>query len=275
MAKTMGHPTWGTYGAMTAGLIDTHAHLTFDALSGDVPGVLERSARAGVSHVITVGTDVADSRRAIALAARYDNVSAVAGIHPHEAAKVTPGTCETLRDLLDHPQVVAVGEIGLDYFYDHSDRVSQRQVFEAQLEIARDFDLPLVIHSREAIEDTVVILRRSGFDDRRVVFHCFTGTADEARLLADHGWRTSFTGVVTFRKSETLQAIARDYPADRLMLETDAPYLSPEPVRKIQPNEPAHVRYTAEFLARLRGEPLDELITRTTRNAEAFFSLPR
>ena len=258
---------------MAVGIIDTHAHLTFDALSGDVPGVLQRCARAGVSHVITVGTDVADSRRAVALAARYDNVFAVAGIHPHEAANVVAGAYDALRELLDRPQVVAVGEIGLDYFYDHSDRASQHEAFEAQLEIARDFDLPVVIHSREAIGDAVAVLHRSGYDGRRVVFHCFTGTADEARLLADHGWRISFTGVVTFRKSEVLQTIARDYPADRLMLETDAPFLSPEPVRNIRPNEPAHVRYTAEFLARLRGEPLEELIARTTRNAEAFFGL--
>ena len=259
---------------MTAGLIDTHAHLTFEVFAGDVPGVLERCAEAGVAHVLTVGTDVAHSRRAVELASTYDTVSAVTGIHPHEAAKVSTGAYHELRELSAHPQVVAVGEIGLDYHYDYSARAAQHEVFKAQLEVAADSDLPVVIHSREAIPDAVGILHERGFDGRPVVFHCFTGAADEAKLLADHGWRISFTGVVTFRKSEDLQAIARDYPADQLMLETDAPYLSPEPVRKIRPNEPAHVRYTAEFLARLRGAPVEELIAQTTRNAEAFFGLP-
>lgn len=258
---------------MTARLIDTHAHLTFDALAGDVPGVLERCAQADVARVLTVGTDVADSRRAIALAEQYDNVSAVVGIHPHEAAKTSAGACDELRELLSHPEVVAIGEVGLDYHYDFSDRTSQHALFKAQLELAGDSDLPLVMHCREAIVDAVVILHERGFDGRRVVFHCFTGTADEAKCLADHGWRISFTGVVTFGKSEVLQTIARNYPADQLMLETDAPYLSPEPVRNIRPNEPAHVRYTAEFLARLRGEPPDQFIAQTTLNAEAFFGV--
>jgi len=259
---------------MTAGLLDTHAHLTFNPLSGDVPGVLERGAQAGVAHVITVGTDVADSRRAVELADSYQSVSAVVGIHPHEAAKVAAGAYHELGELLRHPRAVAVGEVGLDYHYDHSDRHAQHAVFKAQLEVAQDLDLPLVMHCREAIDDAVVILHERGFDGRPVVFHCFTGTEDEAKLLADHGWRVSFTGVVTFRNSEVLQAIARDYPADQLMLETDAPYLSPEPVRKIRPNEPAYLRHTAEFVARLRGEPLDQLIEQTTRSAERFFGLP-
>ena len=146
-------------------------------------------------------------------------------------------------------------------------------MFKAQLEVARDVDLPLVMHCREAVDDAVAMLHERGFDGRRVVFHCFTGTADEAGLLADHGWRISFTGIVTFRGSEVLQAVARDYPADELMLETDSPYLSPEPVRKIQPNEPAHARHTAEFLARLRDTPVDQFIAQTTRNAERFFGL--
>jgi len=255
------------------GLIDTHAHLTFNPLSGDVPGVLERGAQAGVAHVITVGTDVADSCRAVELADRHQSVSAVVGIHPHEAAKVATGAYDELGELLRHPRAVAMGEVGLDYHYDHSDRRSQHAVFKAQLEVAQDFDLPLVMHCREAIDDAVAILQERGFDGRPVVFHCFTGTVDEAKRLADHGWRVSFTGVVTFRTSEALRAVARDYPADQMMLETDAPYLSPEPVRKIRPNEPAHLRHTAEFLARLRGEPLDQLIEQTTRNAEAFFGI--
>ena len=254
-------------------LEDTHAHLTFDVFSGDLSGVLQRASRAGVSHVVTVGTDVTDSRRAVELAEKHENVSATVGVHPHEAAKVRPGAYDELRRLIAHPEAVAIGEMGLDHHYGFSDRTSQRSAFEAQLELAGEVDLPLVIHCREAFGETVGILHERGFDGRRVVFHCFTGTADEAKRVADHGWRISFTGIVTFRRSEALQAVARDYPADQLMLETDSPYLSPEPVRKVRPCEPAFVRHTVEFVARLRDEPLDDLVRQTTQNAEAFFRL--
>jgi TatD DNase family protein len=255
------------------GIIDTHAHLTMAPLAADVAGVLARAAAAGITHVITVGTDLADSRRAVSLAQAHAPVSAVVGIHPHEAAKVAPDAYAELRALLGQSKVVALGEIGLDYHYDFSDRASQHAVFKAQLDLAADADRPLVIHCREAIDDAVTLLHERGFDGRRVVFHCFTGTRDEARRLADHGWRISFTGVVTFRKSQELQAIAREYPAEQIMLETDAPYLSPEPVRNRRPNEPAFVRHTAEFLAGLRGAPLDAFIAQTTRNAATFFGL--
>ena len=258
---------------MTPGLIDTHAHLTSDALAGDVQGVLERAARAGVTRVITIGTDLADSRRAVELAETQAGVFASVGIHPHEAAKASAQDYSALEALLAHPKVVAIGEIGLDYHYDFSDRASQHEVFRRQLEIARRFERPLVIHCREAVADAVDWLKSAGFEGRPVVFHCFTGTADEARLIADHGWRISFTGIVTYRKSEALQALARSYPADQLMLETDAPYLSPEPVRKIRPNEPALLRHTADFLAHLRGVSVEEIARQTTRNAVSFFHL--
>lgn len=258
---------------MAAGLIDTHAHLTFEALACDLPGVLARCAEAGVSGVITVGTDMVDSRRAIELAEQHEPIWAAVGIHPHEAAKVDDQAFAMLGRLLGHPKVVAVGEMGLDYHYDFSDRDSQWDVFRAQLALARNTDLPVIIHCREAVADTVRVLLEGGFEGRRVVFHCFTGSADEARLVAEHGWRISFTGIVTFRNSQALQSIARDYPGGELMLETDAPYLSPEPVRKARPNEPAHVQHTAAFLARLRGEPVDRLIEQTSRNARSFFGL--
>ncbi|MCP4590576.1 MAG: TatD family hydrolase [bacterium] len=259
---------------MATRLFDTHAHLTLGALAEDVPGVLERARAHGVFRVITVGTDVADSRRAVELASACDGVSATVGIHPHEASKVESAGLDELGELARHPRIVAMGEMGLDYYYDHSDRVSQRRVFAAQLELAQPLELPLVIHCREAVADAVALLCDHGFDGRRVVFHCFTGTADEARQLADHGWQMSFTGIVTFRKSTELQAVAREYPADRLMLETDAPYLSPEPVRSVRPNEPSHLPHTARFLARLRDEPLERLASQTTRNAEVFFGIP-
>lgn len=256
------------------GLVDTHAHLTMPGLREDIPGVLHRAAQAGVTQVITVATDLADAQQVVVSAEAHEQVWAVVGIHPHEAGKVTADAAARLCELATHPKVVGLGEMGLDYYYDFSDRASQAAVFRMQLALAGDLDLPLVIHCREAIDDAIHLLHEHGFDGRPVVFHCFTGTAEEARRLADHGWHLSFTGIVTFRKSESLQAIARHYPADQLMVETDAPYLSPEPVRKQRPNEPAFVRHTAEFLARLRDEPLAGLAERTGQNARRFFRLP-
>jgi TatD DNase family protein len=170
--------------------------------------------------------------------------------------------------------VVAVGEIGLDYFYDFADRDTQMRVFGDQLAMAAGRDLPLVIHCREAFDDTIALLEQHGHDNKPVVFHCFTGTKEEAQRVTAHGWRISFTGVVTFKKSTELQEIARVYPAEQLMLETDSPYLSPVPVRHIHPNEPAHVAHTSRFLAALRGENPEALAAQATANTRAFFRLP-
>jgi TatD DNase family protein len=259
--------------AFAVTLIDSHAHLTFDVLHDDLDAVLARAAEAEVEQIVTIGTNVEDSRRAVELADSWPQISAVVGIHPHEAAKVGPSDLDALRDLINEPSVVGIGELGLDYHYDFADRDTQRTLFEAQLRLAAEHDFPLVIHCREAVDDAIACLTAAGFDNRRAVFHCFTGTRDEADRIAEYGWRISFTGIVTFRKSTELQAIAKDYPADRLMLETDCPYLSPEPVRKIRPNEPALIRHTAQFLADLRGESLADLAAQTTANARAFFGL--
>jgi TatD DNase family protein len=256
------------------GLIDTHAHLTFPELASQVEAVLERCGQAGVEHVITVGTDLDDARNAVALAERFaDRVSAAVGFHPHEADRVSDEDIATMAQLWMHPRVVAMGEMGLDYHYDLADRAKQRKVFAGQLREAANVDKPVVIHCREAVDDAIAVLVEHGFSGRRVVFHCFTGTAEEAARLAGHGWRISFTGIVTFPKSNELQDIARAYPGDQLMVETDAPYLSPVPVRGKRPNEPAHVAHTARFLADLRGEVFEELAARTTENARQFFRL--
>lgn len=255
------------------GLIDSHAHLTFDVLAGDLGGVLARAADAGVEHIVTIGTSLDDSRRAIELAAARADVSAVAGIHPHDAAEVPQQHLDGLRDLLDSPHVVGMGEMGLDYHYGFSDRRSQRRVFEAQLGIASSRPLPLVVHCRDAVRDTVSILSAAGFVRRPVVFHCFTGTREDAEVIADHGWRISFTGIVTFKNATALQEIARTYPADQLMIETDCPYLSPVPVRSVKANEPAHLVHTARFLADLRDEAFDTLAAKTAANTRRFFGL--
>lgn len=256
------------------GLIDSHTHLTLEALIGQIDAVLDRCAEAGVDEMITVATDLADARRAMELAARCPGrIHVAAGFHPHEADRVAAADLTAMADIWHSPAIVGIGEMGLDYHYDFADRDVQRRVFARQLELAEPLERPIVIHCREALDDTIALLCDHGYERRPVVFHCFTGTQVAATRIADHGWRISFTGIVTFRKSTELQAIAKAYPADALMIETDAPYLTPEPVRNKRPNEPAFIRHTARFLAELRGISLDELTELTARNTRLFFGL--
>ncbi len=256
-------------------LIDSHAHLTYPGLYERIGEVLRAAEAAGIEQIITIGTDLEESRKALALSQEHAGVvRAAVGFHPHNADKVSAADIEALdRQYLRHPDVVAFGEMGLDYHYGFSSRDRQMELFAAQLRIGAGLDLPIIIHSREACDDTIALLLEHGFEGRRVVFHCFTGTADEAKKIADRGWRISFTGIVTFKGSNALQAIAREYPRDMLMIETDSPYLSPEPVRRVRTNEPAHVAHTARFLAALRGEAFDEFASVTNANTREFFRL--
>lgn len=257
------------------GLIDSHAHLTHESLASQVDDVLERCALSGVDAVITVGTDPADADHALALARRYSGrVFAAVGVHPHEAGRVGDDEVAAMAARLEEPGVVAFGEMGLDYHYDFAERGRQREVFAAQLAAAAVHDTAVIIHCREAFSDTLPLLLEAGLRGRRVVFHCFTGTADEAREIARCGWRISFTGVVTFKSSTALRAIAREYPAEQLMVETDAPYLSPAPVRGQKPNTPANVAHVARFLADLRGVRYEALVDQTRENTIDFFGLP-
>ncbi len=254
-------------------LIDSHAHLTSDALAADVDAVMQRAHDAGVSKVITIGCDAADSRAAVRLANSRDDVDCSIGVHPHEAAKVSEEDWDRLAAMASEDCVVAIGELGLDYHYDFSDRDSQKRVLNRQLAWAATTEFPIIVHCREAYDDVEPALVEHGFRNEPVVFHCFTGTEDEASRIASNGWRISFTGIVTFKRSTELQAIAKAYPADKLMLETDAPYLSPTPVRHVRPNEPAHVAHTARFLAELRGVSIEAFAEQTSRNTSAFFNL--
>lgn len=257
------------------GLVDSHAHLTFSELSNNVDAVLKRCAQSGVDQVITIGIDASDAGAAVSLAMRFpDRLRAGAGLHPHEADKVTDDAFEAMARIWDDPLVVALGEMGLDYHYDLADRKTQRKAFSRQLELARERDKPLVIHCREAFDDCISILVDHGYAGRRVVFHCFTGTAAEAERIAECNWRISFTGIVTFPKSTELREIAKAYPAAELMIETDSPYLSPVPIRSKRPNEPAHVAHVARFLADLRRVPYDQFVGETSATTREFFALP-
>lgn len=256
------------------GLIDSHAHLTFPELREQVYDVLDRCQQAGVERVITIGTDLSDMRAALELADRYPRqISAAGGFHPHEAEKVSEADFQEMIKLWDDVRVIALGEMGLDYHYDLADREVQRRVLAWQLTEAAKRDKPVIIHCREAYDDIERMLIDHGFANRRVVFHCFTGSATEALRIAEHGWRISFTGIVTFPKSTELQAIAKAYPNNALMVETDSPYLSPVPVRGKRPNEPAFVAHTARFLADLRNQPFEQLVEQTNKNTQEFFGL--
>jgi TatD DNase family protein len=246
-------------------VIDTHAHL--DALE-DPEAALSRAAALGVLRIVTIGTGIDSCRAALALAEAHDGVYAALGIDPHQAATDEAGRVEELRALLAHPKAVAVGEAGLDYHYGGDRRSEQIRLFEAQLELARQLGLPIVVHTREADEDTAAIL---GAHEGTVVMHCFS----EPGLLEtglERSWYFSFAGNVTYPKAAALREAAAQVPPDRILAETDSPYLAPQQVRG-RPNEPAHVRHTVAALAEARGADADELGARIDANATAAFGL--
>lgn len=258
-------------------LIDTHCHLTFEQLAGDIDAVVERSRAAGVAGWITIGTDPQHNRKAVELANRFGNMYAAIGIHPHDAKDVTAETMADLKELAGSEKVVAIGETGLDFHYDFSPRQDQKRVFEAQLEIARELNLPVIIHSREAFDETIDILEqfigvKGGL--KGVVFHCFSGSVQQARIVLDHGFYISLTGVVTFKNAENARQAAKIVPAGRLMLETDCPYMSPAPMRNKKINEPALMVHTARFLAELKEMDPADFARAVTAASRDFFGLP-
>ena len=246
-------------------MIDTHAHL--DALEAP-ESALDRARAVGVGRVITIGTGIDSCRRALELTA-HNGVYASLGIDPHQAATGEAARLPELRGLLEHPKAVAVGEAGLDYHYGADAKDEQRRLFFAQLEIAAELGLPIVVHTRSANDDTETMLRAH---DGTVVMHCFS----EPELLGaglERGWYFSFAGNATYPKAEALREAAAAVPADRILAETDSPYLAPQPVRG-RPNEPAHVVHTLAALAEARGEAASELADRIDANAAAAFQLP-
>jgi TatD DNase family protein len=255
-------------------LIDTHCHLTFDPLAADVDAVIQRSLAAGVSSWITVGTDPDDNEKAVYLTEKYQNLYAAVGIHPHDAKNVTVDVLARLKQIAKNHKVVAIGETGLDYHYNHSPHEDQRRVFADHLKLAAELGLPVIIHCRESFDDTVEILDHFGSNVKKVVFHCFSGSAEQAKLLLDKGFFLSFTGVVTFKNARLKQEAAKIVPLDRLMLETDCPYMSPEPMRKQKTNEPALLIHIAKFIADLKQIPLADLALAVTAASKSFFNLP-
>lgn len=249
-------------------MIDTHAHL--DALE-DAGDVLERAREAGVGRVITVGTSVASCRAALALCEAEEGVFAALGLHPHEAGSVSAAELGDLRELLEHPKAVAVGETGLDYYRDLAPRDRQAWSFGEQAALAAELGKPLVVHTRAADADTVSVLEALT-PDVRVVLHCFSSSALLEPAL-EHGWYVSFAGNLTYPKAAGLRWAAARVPAERLLAETDCPYLAPQPVRGKR-NEPAYVVHTVAALAEARGESPADVGRQIEENAALLFSLP-
>ncbi|HEU5041393.1 MAG TPA: TatD family hydrolase [Gemmatimonadales bacterium] len=250
-------------------LIDTHCHLADPAYDADRSAVLERAWQGGVARVVCIGESPEASDRALALAEAEPRLSTTAGVHPHDASGWSPERAAWLRERLGHPRVVAAGEMGLDYHYDHSPRDRQRTAFEAQLALAREVGKPAVIHAREADEDTAAIL--TDHPHVTAILHSFSSGPTLLRAGLVLGQYVSFSGMVTFRNWRLDQAIL-DTPLDRLLLETDGPYLAPAPHRGTR-NEPLYVRHVAERIAVVRGLPVDELIAATAENAARVFRL--
>ena len=254
-------------------LIDTHCHLAHGRLRQQVDAVLERARAAGVGRLICAAGTVHESKGALSVARGQEGVWCMAGVHPHDAQGALAGYLAAVERLAGEAKNVAVGEVGLDYHHDHSPREDQRRVFAEQLALARRLGKPVVIHTREAFEDTMAILREAGVDGARLVFHCCTEPADNVRAALDFGAAVSFSGIVTFRNAGYLREAAAIVPDERLLIETDSPFCSPEPVRKVRTNEPANVAHVAACLAGVRNTAPEALAERTTANAVRFFGL--
>lgn len=250
-------------------LVDTHCHLDFPEYDQDRDEVISRAKDEGVEYIIDIGSSLQGSRRAVELAQKYESVYATVGIHPHEADTFTPEIEKEIRGLAKDKKVVAIGEIGLDYFKNFSLARNQLLLFIQMLKLAKDSNLPIVIHTREAQTDTLRILKE--VMPIRAAVHCFSGDSNFLKECLNLGFLISFTCNVTYKKAENLREIIKITPLDRLLLETDAPYLSPEGFRGKR-NEPVQVRLLAEFVAKLRGIELEEVARVTTENARSLFN---
>ena len=256
-------------------LIDTHTHLDDTRYDGDRNETIERARKAGVGAFLTVGCDLATSRSAVTLADQHADVYASVGVHPHEVKHIGDGWYDELRRLARHEKVVAYGEIGLDYHYNHSSPQEQRQRFREQVQLARELRLPVIIHTREAQQDTIAILKEEMASEVGGVFHCFSGDAWLAKDALDLGFYLSFSGILTFQNATMLREIARQTPLDRVLIETDCPYLTPVPHRGKR-NEPAFVSHVARQLAEIHSElSLEKIEEATTDNARRLFRLAK
>lgn len=254
-------------------MIDSHCHLEDERFMGEVEETLARMREAGVDRCILAGSDEETSERIVRLTEQYTYVYGVVGVHPHEAKFFTPATLGRMEARLSSPRIVGVGEIGLDYYYDHSPKERQREALAAQIDLAYNRQVPAVFHVRDAHGEFTDMLRARKDNLPQGVMHCYTGSLESAKVYLNLGLYISFSGSVTFKNARNLQEVARYVPLDRLLIETDSPYLAPVPMRGKR-NEPAYVRYVAEKVAELRGMDAGELADQAARNTERLFKLP-
>ena len=258
-----------------SGLIDSHAHIQGPEFAADIQEVIRNARESGVEKVIVVGGvgDLSSNDSALKLAETPPSLFATVGMHPHDAKDLKEEDFERLKLLTENPKVVAVGETGLDFYYDHSPRQIQKEIFSRFIQMARETGLPIVVHDREAHKEIAELLRDEGKKEIQGVIHCFTGDYTAAKEFLDLGFYISFSGIITFKNADALRDVVRRLPLDRVLVETDSPYLTPIPYRGKR-NEPAFVRLVAETMAKVRSIPLEEITQATSDNTGRLFSLP-
>ncbi len=255
-------------------IIDTHAHIDMNSYDEDREEIINRALKQGIKYIVNVGCDVESSQRSVELTEHYDFIYATAGVHPHDVKNINGHTFDQIRILLDHPKVIALGEIGLDYFKNYSPQDVQRAHFRNQIEIAKELNKPIIIHCRDAKEDMISILSEyyDNPEGKSGIFHCFAGDVELAEAALRMGFYISFSGSVTFKKAETLREVAKMVPADRLFAETDCPFLTPVPKRGKR-NEPAYVNYTIDKLAEVRGLRVEDVLRSMEQNFHDLFGI--
>ena len=254
-------------------LIDSHAHLDMKDFEKDLEQVLDRAQNGGITHIIVVGIDIPSSFKALELAKRYDFIFSTVGYHPHNADDADSHKLEELSGLVSEPKVIAWGEIGLDFFRNYSPPEKQIEIFEQQLEMAFQFNLPVIIHDRESHEEVFEIIRKKGIKKHEGVIHCFSGDYELAMAFIDIGYYISIPGTVTYKNALQIQDVASRIPLERMLIETDAPFLAPVPKRGKR-NEPLFVTHIAQKIAKLRGKDFKEVALQTSENAKRLFDLP-
>lgn len=253
-------------------LFDSHAHLDDERFGEDRVDVIEAMPGAGVGLIMNVGADMPSSRRSVVLAKKYPFIYAAVGVHPHEVEEMTDEDLQDLRELAGEEKVRAIGEIGLDYYYDNSPRDKQKYWFEKQIELAQELDMPIIIHCRDAVQDCLDILKKYDFSRTSGVMHCFSGSAETAAEIVKMGFYVAFGGAITFKNNKKACGVVQSVPMERLLIETDCPYLTPEPHRGKR-NDSRYVKYVAEKVAEFRGIPVEEVEQVTMFNAKCLFQI--
>ncbi|MGM7724488.1 TatD family hydrolase [Metabacillus sp. Hm71] len=255
-------------------LFDTHAHLNAVQYEEDIVEVIQRAKAENVTHIVVVGFDKETITKAMELTNQYDMIYAAVGWHPVDAIDMTDEDLAWIKELTSHPKVVAIGEMGLDYYWDKSPKDVQKEVFRKQIQLAKEVQLPIIIHNRDATEDVVKILNEEKASEVGGIMHCFTGSLEVAKQCMDMNFYLSFGGPVTFKNAKKPKEVVKEIPMERLLIETDCPYLTPHPFRGKR-NEPSYVKYVAEQIAELRGISIEEVATKTSDNAKKLFGITR